>query len=60
MIKKFDDGSYLELRKADNSNEAVLGLCSVDPNNANIVSVTSVVINIEDLQNLINEVSKEK
>jgi len=55
MIKKFDDGSYLELRRAEKSKEeVVLSLCSIDPNNPNMVSVTSVSLSIGDLQGLID------
>ena len=59
MIKKFNDGSYIELRKADNSpGEVILSLCSIDPNNSKIVSVTSVSIKLEELKSLIDEIDK--
>jgi len=58
MIKKFDDGSYLELRKSDKAGDAVLSLCSIDPNNPNIVSVTSVIVSVKELKELISELDK--
>jgi len=58
MIKKFNDGSYLELRKSDKEGEAVVSLCSIDPNNPNIVSVTSVIILTKDLKELVGELDK--
>lgn len=58
MIKKFDDGSYLELRKSDKDEDVVVSLCSLDPNNPNIVSVTSVIIPINDLKELVNKLDE--
>ena len=58
MIKKFSDGSYVEIKKSNKTGESVLSLCSIDANNPNIVSVTSVVISIEDLKELVSGLDK--
>jgi hypothetical protein len=55
MIKKFDDGSYLELRKIDDKN-IVISLCSIDPNNSKIISVTSVSLELNDLKTMIEAI----
>jgi hypothetical protein len=56
MIKKFDDGSYLEIKHNDKkSDESIISLCSVDPNNTSIVSITSVSINKDELIEMVNK-----
>lgn len=56
MLKRFDDGSYLEIKKVDG--RATVSLCSLDPNDSNVISVTSVTLDINDLKKLIEELDK--
>jgi len=60
MIKRFDDGSYLEIKvSAHLSDEVVLSLCSIDSSNNKNISVTSVAIQLEELKLLVDKVEDD-
>lgn len=59
MIKMFEDGSYIEIKKTDNSiDDIVISLCSIDPSNTKIVTQMSVQMKMDDLKELISKMEQ--